>query len=83
MSCCAEQEFERHADPEIADIGSGGGAEMTVGRCKNCGAVLIHSWAGGVVGGVEVVSQDLIDRFMSLDPQPRRAALAEWFNRST
>ncbi len=80
MSCCSEQAFERHPDPDVADIGQGGGAEYTVGRCKSCGAVLMHCWAGGVVGGIEVVSQALIDRFLAADPKSRRALLGDWFN---
>lgn len=80
MNCCAQQEFERHPDPEIADIGSGGGAEYTVGRCKKCGAVLIHCWAGGVVGSTEVVSQDLIDTFLAAPPALRKKLLGDWFN---
>jgi hypothetical protein len=83
MSCCSEQTFERHPDPDVADIGQGGGAEYTVGRCHNCGAVLIHCWAGGVVGCVEVVSQALVDRFMAADPKARKALLGEWFNSLT
>jgi len=82
MSCCSKQVFERHPNPEIADIGQGGGAEYTVGGCKNCGAVLIHSWAGGVAGSIRVVSQDLIDSFLAADPQSRKKLLGDWFNRS-
>lgn len=80
MSCCSAQVFERHPDPEIADIGKGGGAEYTVGRCGNCGAVLIHCWAGGVAGWIEVVSQALIDRFLAADPPSRKALLIDWYN---
>lgn len=83
MSCCSEQTFERHPDPEIADIGSGGGAELTVGRCTNCDAVLVHCWVGGVAGGIEVVSQGLIDHFLSVDPRSRKALLRDWFNSLT
>ena len=67
MSCCSEQLFERQADSEIADIGKAEGVEYTVESCKNCGAVLVHLWMGGVAGGIEVVSQALIDGFMSAD----------------
>jgi hypothetical protein len=80
MSCCSEQLFERHPNPEIADIGQGGGAEYTVGGCKNCGAVLIHCWAGGVVEGIRVVSQGLIDTFVAADPKLRKKLLSDWFN---
>lgn len=80
MSCCVEQVFERHPNPEIADIGSGGGAEYTVGGCKNCGAVLVHCWAGGVVGSIVVVSQDLIDSFVTAAPESRKKLLGDWFN---
>ena len=80
MTCCSNQAFERHLDPEVADIGQGGGAEYTVGRCENCGAVLIHCWAGGVAGGIQVVSQALVDRFLAAEPASRRGLLGEWFN---
>ena len=83
MNCCQEQVFERHTDPDIADIGQGGGAEYTVGQCKNCGAVLVHCWAGGVAGGIEVVSQALIDRFMAADSKSRKLLLSDWFNSLT
>jgi hypothetical protein len=83
MSCCSERVFERHADPDIADIGKAGGVEYTVGRCRNCGAVLIHCWAGGVVEGYQVVSQALIDHFTTADPALRNVLLAEWFNSLT
>lgn len=80
MSCCSRQSFERHPNPEIADIGSGGGAEYTVGTCSACGAVLIHFWVGGVAGGIEVVSQELVDAFLEADPKARRKLLGDWFN---
>ena len=80
MSCCSEQLFQRHSNPKIADIGSGGGAEYTVGSCRNCGAVLIHCWAGGVAGSIQVVSQELIDSFVEADPQSRKKLLSDWFN---
>lgn len=85
MSCCSEQVFERHEDPAIADIGSGGGAEFTVGRCKSCGALLMHCWVGSVMhpGGYEVVSQALIDRFLAEDPSSRKVMLGDWFNSLT
>ena len=81
--CCSKTDFERHPDPEVADIGKGGGAEFTVGRCGNCGAVLIHSWVGGVAGGITVVSQSLVDRFLAADPQSRRLLLTDWFQSSS
>ena len=81
MSCCAEQVFERHSNPDIADIGSGGGAEYTVGWCKSCGAVLVHCWAGGVAEAIVVVSQELIDSFVAAAPESRKKLLGEWFNR--
>ena len=80
MSCCSEQVFERHSNPEIADIGQGGGVEYTVGRCKHCDAVLIHCWVGGVAEGIQVVSQNLIDSFVAVDPQVRKRLLGDWFN---
>ncbi len=80
MSCCSEQEFERHPNPEIADVGQGGGAEYTVGRCKSCGALLIHCWVGGVAEGIQVVSQDLIGSFVATPPESRRKVLGDWFN---
>ena len=80
MSCCSEQLFVRHSNPEIADIGQGGGAEYTVGRCQNCGAVLVHCWVGGVAEVIQVVSQDLIDSFMAVAPAPRKKRLGDWFN---
>ena len=80
MSCCSEQSFERHSNPEIADIGKGGGAEYTVGGCKNCGALLIHCWAGGVAESIQVVSQELIDSFVEADPQSRKKLLGDWFS---
>lgn len=76
VSCCPGQLFERHPNPEIADIGQGGGAEYTVGRCKNCGAVLVHCWVGGVAGCLQVVSQDLIDSFLAVAPEPRKKLMA-------
>lgn len=80
MSCCSKQLFERHPNPEIADIGKAGGTEFTVGRCKNCGAVLVHCWVGSVVGCIEIVSQDLIDSFLAAAPEPRKKLLGAWFN---
>jgi hypothetical protein len=80
MSCCAEQVFERHANPDIADIGSGGGAEYTVGSCRNCGAVLIHCWTGGVVGGVVEVTRELVDSFLAAPLAERKKLLGHWFN---
>ena len=80
MSCCSEQEFERHSDPEIADIGKSKGVEYTVGRCKNCGAFLIHCWAGGVAGSTNVVSRDLIDSFVAAAPESRKKLLSDWFD---
>lgn len=80
MSCCSEQLFERHSNPEIADIGQGGGAEYTVGRCKNCGAVLVHCWVGGVAESIQVVFQDLIDSFVAAAPESRKKLLDDWFN---
>lgn len=80
MSCCSEQRFERHPNPEIADIGQGGGAEYTVGQCKGCGALLIHCWVGSVAECTQVVSQDLIDSFLAADPKPRKKLLGDWFN---
>jgi len=80
MACCYEPLFERHSNPEIADIGQGGGAEYTVGACRNCGAVLIHCWAGGVAESIQVVTQDLVDYFLAADPPTRKKLLAEWFN---
>ena len=80
MSCCSEQLFERHSNPEIADIGQGKGVEYTVGRCKKCGAVLVHCWLGGVAGSTHVVSQDLIDSFVAADPRSRKKLLDDWFN---
>jgi len=80
MSCCSGQIFERHSNPEIADIGQGGGAEYTVGRCNQCGAVLIHCWMGGVAECIHVVSQDLIDSFIAVDPKSRKKLLGNWFN---
>ena len=80
MSCCREQLFERHSNPEIADIGKGGGVEYTVGRCKSCGAVLIHCWVGSVAGSTHVVSQALIDSFVEAAPESRKKLLADWFN---
>jgi hypothetical protein len=80
MSCCADQQFERHPDPEMADIGSGGGAELTVGRCTSCGALLVHCWVGGVAGGIQVVSRDLIDHFRSVEPSSRKTLIGDWFN---
>ena len=80
MSCCSEQEFERHLNPEIADIGQSRGVEYTVGRCKHCGAVLVHCWVGGVAEGIQVVSQDLIDSFVAAAPEVRKKLLGDWFN---
>ena len=80
MSCCSDQDFERHPDPDVADIGKGGGAELTVGRCTSCGAVLMHAWVGGVVGSINVVSQDLVDTLAAADPEPRKKLLIQWFN---
>jgi hypothetical protein len=80
MRCCQAQLFERHPDPEIADLGSGGGAEYTVGRCRTCGALLIHCWAGGFAEGIAVVSPDLIDAFRAADPLARKRLLADWFD---
>lgn len=80
MSCCSEQSFERHSNPEIADIGKGGGAEYTVGGCTSCGALLIHCWAGGVAESIRVVSQESIDSFVEADPQTRKKLLGDWFN---
>ena len=80
VNCCSGQLFERHSSPEIADIGQGGGAEYTVGWCKNCGAVLVHCWVGGVAESVQVVSQDLIDSFMAVAPTLRKKLLGDWFN---
>ena len=80
MPCCAAQQFERHPDPQIADIGQGGGAEYTVGSCKSCGAVLIHCWVGGVAESIHVVSQETVDAFIAAPPAQRKALLADWFN---
>lgn len=79
MKCCSEPDFERHPDPDVADIGKGGGAEFTVGSCRSCGARLVHCWVGGVAGGLRVVSRDWIDRIVAADPQTRRSLLTEWF----
>ena len=80
MGCCSEQVFERHSSPEIADIGQHQGVEYTIGRCKNCEAVLVHCWAGGVAGSTHVVSQELIDSWVAVPPMPRKRVLDEWFN---
>ena len=80
MSCCSDPDFQRHPDPDVADIGTGGGAELTVGSCRSCGARLVHCWVGGVAGGLRVVSQGWIDRMVATDPERRRPHLAEWFN---
>lgn len=81
-ACCGNQKFERHADPAVADIGSGGGAELTIGRCSNCGAILIQCWvAGAVAEGIEVVSQALVNSFLSEnDPKSRKKLIGDWFN---
>lgn len=80
MTCCSKQLFERHSNPEIADIGTGGGAEYTVGRCKNCGAMLIHCWVGGVAESTRVVSRELVDSFVEADLPSRKKLLSDWFN---
>ncbi len=80
--CCDRQNFERHPDPAIADIGHGGGAEYVVGNCLSCGAILISCWvAGGISAGLEVVSQELIDTFLGApDWKSRKKLLSDWFN---
>ena len=81
-SCCTRQEFVRHIDPTVADIGQAEGAEYTVGKCCNCGSILIHCWvAGGVSEGIEVVSQELVDSFLTApDYHLRKKRLGDWFN---
>lgn len=79
MGCCSEQLFERHPNPEIADIGKSRGVEYTVGGCKNCDAVLIHCWAGGVAESIQVATRELVDSFAEADPQSRKELLGAWF----
>ena len=80
MDCCSEQVFETHSDPALADIGKAEGVEYTVGSCRNCGALLMNCWVGGVVGADIVVSEALIDRFMAANPQERKVLLSDWFD---
>lgn len=79
MSCCPNVDFERHPNADVADIGKGGGAEFTIGKCTNCGALLVHSWAGGIVGGYAVVSREWIDHVVAAVPESRRAMLVAWY----
>lgn len=83
MKCCSDQRFEAHSDPDLADIGKAKGVEYTVGSCKNCGALLMNCWAGGVVGADILVSEALINRFMAADPKERKVLLSEWFDSLT
>jgi len=75
------QFFERHPNPAVADIGKGGGVEFTVGRCRHCGAVLMHCWAGGVAEGVVEISQELVDQLLAAAPESRKAMLIAWYDR--
>ena len=80
--CCQHQNFERHPDPEIADIGHGEGVEYTIGKCASCGVPLISCWVGGgMAHGLMVVSRERIDTFLDAPAGIlRRQLLSEWFN---
>ena len=81
-TCCADQAFVRHQDPDVADIGHAEGVEFTIGRCASCQSPLMHLWvAGGVSDGIEVIEQSLIDQFVRAPAgKPRKQLLADWWN---
>ena len=81
-SCCQNQNFERHPDPEIADIGHGEGVEFTIGRCGGCRTPLIRFWVGGgIAEGMTVISQEQIEAFVNTqDGMTRKRLLCDWFD---
>jgi len=82
MVCCPNQSFERDPDPDVADIGSAGGVEYTIGHCKACGGLLVHCWVGGGISeGLEAVSQEFVSQLVSTsDYKSRQSLLKKWFD---
>ena len=79
QSCCPNPAFERHLDPEIADIGSADGIEFTIGQCTACGRAVMHCWIAHLFGKELPVDQDFIDLVAaSADYQERQRLLGRW-----
>jgi hypothetical protein len=81
-TCCEDQAFVRHQDPEVADIGHAEGVEFTIGRCSSCQSPLMHLWvAGGISHGIEVIETSLIDQLVQTSAgKGRKKLLADWWN---
>jgi hypothetical protein len=80
-SCCEAQRFVRDPDQAIADIGSGGGVEFTVGNCGSCSSRLVHCWIGGGISEATVaVDQSTVEQWLEeKNPKARKALLTAWF----
>ena len=82
--CCPNQAFDRHPDPDVADIGQSAGIEFTIGHCRSCGAKLMHCWAaGGASSAAVVASEDLISQIVAIkDHKARRKFLSDWWSKA-
>jgi hypothetical protein len=75
--CCP-----RFAWEPVADLGHTDGFDFDLGRCRGCGALVMHLWSDHAPeSNYQRVEPAEADAWLKADAAVRKRLLREWFNR--